>query len=59
MSLGSCAKCWDNPCTCGHEYIDRNQSNDHKIKIIAAILEISENDSLLDDIKYFLKVARS
>lgn len=20
MSLGSCAKCWDNPCVCGHEY---------------------------------------
>ena len=20
MSLASCPKCWDTPCTCGHEY---------------------------------------
>ena len=57
MSLDSCSKCWDSPCTCGHEY--ENSSNEYKIKLIAAILGISENDSLLDDIKYFLKVARS
>ena len=20
MSLSACGKCWDDPCTCGHEY---------------------------------------
>lgn len=22
MSLSDCPKCWDTPCTCGHEYRD-------------------------------------
>lgn len=57
MSLGSCSKCWDDPCTCGQDY--QNYNNDYKIKIIAGILGISENDSLLDDIKRFLEVDRS
>jgi hypothetical protein len=59
MSFGSCSKCWDDPCTCGHEYVDRNQSNEHKIKIIAEILGVSEDHYLLDDIKKFLEVTRS
>ena len=57
MSLSSCVKCWDSPCTCGHDY--ENSSNEYKIKLISAILGIGENDSLLDDIKQLLKVSKS
>lgn len=39
MSLSSCVKCWDNPCTCGWDY--RNMSFDqlhNQIDTLTAIM---------------------
>lgn len=36
MSLSDCPKCWDTPCTCGHEY--RDWDWDKKIELIRAII---------------------
>lgn len=38
MSLSSCAKCWDTPCTCGWGYRDYNR--DARIKLAAVVLGI-------------------
>ena len=40
MSLSDCAKCWDTPCTCGHEY--RNYSDAARIQLGAAALNIPQ-----------------
>ena len=36
MSLSSCAKCWDTPCTCGHGY--RGYTKEAKVNLAAAVL---------------------
>jgi hypothetical protein len=42
MSLSDCPKCWDTPCSCGHEY--KNWSVERKVKIISAIIGMKEKD---------------
>ena len=37
MSLSSCPECWDDPCTCGHEYKD--WSDQRMSKFIFDIIE--------------------
>ena len=36
MSLSDCPKCWDTPCTCGHEYRDWDWGK--KIELIRAVI---------------------
>lgn len=49
MSLGECPRCWDDPCTCGHEY--RNWPRAKKIKLVKAILSSEDMETLLIEIK--------
>lgn len=42
MSLGSCPKCWDNPCVCGHEYT--RMSPLQRKQIACAALGVSMSD---------------
>lgn len=37
MSLSDCEKCWDTPCTCGHEY--RDYSTGQMIEWIRGIIK--------------------
>ena len=36
MALSDCAKCWDTPCECGHEY--RNYSQTRMVAFIHAVM---------------------
>lgn len=38
MALSDCPKCWDTPCTCGHEY--RHVGPAYKLALITAILGV-------------------
>lgn len=40
MSLSDCPKCWDTPCTCGHEYQDWSESRlEEFIKTLSVVLD--------------------
>lgn len=36
MSMSDCEKCWDTPCTCGHEY--RGMRSEDRLRIAQAAL---------------------
>ena len=41
MSMSDCVKCWDTPCTCGHEY------KDWKTDRLIAMRDVLQN--IIDD----------
>ncbi len=50
MSLSDCVKCWDTPCTCGHEY--RHWTPDelkNQILMLQKILESKEKSKKKKD----------
>ena len=55
MSLSSCGICWDNPCTCGHEYrhFSENKLYDQIIMLIQllTIKNSSPLQPILDELK--------
>ena len=47
MSLSDCPKCWDTPCTCGHEYESWSKEGIYKhIAMLARVLTVKENKPL-------------
>jgi len=42
VGLGSCPKCWDNPCTCGYQY--QGWTKEKKLEVIRAIMESDKKD---------------
>ena len=45
MSLSDCAKCWDTPCTCGHEYRDWTEKRlEDQITMLKAVLEAKKKE---------------
>lgn len=47
MSLSSCEKCWDNPCTCGHQYKHwTTKQIQEQINMLLNMLREKENSQL-------------
>ena len=40
--MSDCIKCWKTPCVCGYAY--RNHTEEAKIKLCSAILDIDQTD---------------
>jgi len=51
MSLSDCLKCWDTPCTCGHEYKDWKL--DRKVELASVVLGIPKAEIYSLCLSYF------
>ena len=40
MSMGDCTECWDNPCTCGNDYMNWDEDKIlQQIKMLERVME--------------------